>query len=239
MGTHPPESCIFSQLLNICSLLLVGTVYVRYKQIEQYYRDHLSQESPRVLRLNRISLWLGCVASLGVSIVGNFQETEVLTVHVFGAFLALGIGTLYTWVQTAMSFRMQPLVNSLTAARFRLGISVLATAAFLSTAVTAPLSIARFHGRDKTKWGPDDGGYRLHLASTVSEWLLAFTVNLYILTFVRELHHIYLESPKVLFLSHGIHPSTSSEVYHTQEQLEVPHPDVYFISTASENAAVH
>uniref|UniRef100_A0A131YD68 Transmembrane protein n=2 Tax=Rhipicephalus TaxID=426455 RepID=A0A131YD68_RHIAP len=72
-GTYAPESCIFSQLLNICSFLMAATVYVRYKEVEQYYRDHLSQESPRVLRMNTSGLWLGWISSLGVSIVANFQ----------------------------------------------------------------------------------------------------------------------------------------------------------------------
>lgn len=61
------------------------------------------------------------------------QETEVLYVHLCGAFLAVGVGTAYTWVNTIMSFRMQPLVNTLTIARLRLFLSVLATVAFFSS----------------------------------------------------------------------------------------------------------
>ncbi|CAN7998680.1 unnamed protein product [Ixodes hexagonus] len=237
-GTYAPESCVFSQLLNLCAVLMAGTVYVRYKEVEQYYRDHLSQESPKVLRLNRVGLWLGWMASFGVSIVANFQETEVLYVHLCGAFLAVGVGTAYTWVHTRMSFHMQPLVNTLFVARLRLFLSILATAAFISTAVTAPMSFSKFHGKDRTKWKPDDGGYHLHVASTASEWILVFAVDLYLLTFVKELRHICLLSPKVQFLVESVHPSTSNDVYHTQDHLEIAHTPASHLSTSTNDLAV-
>ncbi|XP_077519442.1 DNA damage-regulated autophagy modulator protein 2-like [Amblyomma americanum] len=246
-GTYAPESCIFSQLLNICSFLMAATVYVRYKEVEQYYRDHLSQESPRVLRMNTAGLWLGWVSSLGVSIVANFQETEVLYVHLCGAMLAVGGSTAYTWVNTLMSFRMHPLVNTRLMAWIRLFLSVVATVAFVSTAITAPMSIHRFHGKDRTKWRPEDGGYHLHVASTASEWILVFAVDVYLLTFVKELRQICLISPKVQFLAEGAQLSSSSDVYHTQDHLEIAHapmppslgngaPDVAILTT---RAVVH
>ena len=80
-GTHTPESCIFSQMLNIVSFLVALTMYVRYKQVEQYYRDHLSPESSRILAANVWSLWIGWVSAFGLSIVANFQETSVFRVH--------------------------------------------------------------------------------------------------------------------------------------------------------------
>ncbi|XP_014676392.1 PREDICTED: DNA damage-regulated autophagy modulator protein 2-like [Priapulus caudatus] len=68
-GTEPPESCIFGQLLNISAVLIGLSVYVRYRQTIEYHR-----EGPRaLLRLNKISLVLGVVAALGVSLVANFQ----------------------------------------------------------------------------------------------------------------------------------------------------------------------
>lgn len=237
-GTYAPESCIFSQMLNMCAVLMAATVYVRYKQVEQHYRDYLSQESPRVLWLNRIALWLGWLSSFGVSVVANFQETEVLYVHLCGAFLAVGVGTAYTWVNTIMSFRMQPLVNTLTIARLRLFLSVLATVAFFSTAITAPMSIHRFHGKDRTKWRPEDGGYHLHVASTASEWVLVFAVDLYLLTFIRELRQVCIISPKVQFLVENIHPSTSSDVYHTQDHLEIAHTSASQLGNGAPELAV-
>ena len=49
--------------------------------------------------VNTISLWLGILGALGVSIVGNFQETEVEIIHFGGAALCFGFGAVYLWIQ--------------------------------------------------------------------------------------------------------------------------------------------
>lgn len=68
-------------MLNIVSFLVALTIYVRYKQVEQYYRDHMSPESTKILSRNMIALWLGWISAFGLSIVANFQETNVFRVH--------------------------------------------------------------------------------------------------------------------------------------------------------------
>ncbi|RWS03022.1 DNA damage-regulated autophagy modulator protein 1-like protein [Dinothrombium tinctorium] len=85
-GTKMPESSIFSQMLNIVSFLAVLTLYVRYKQIEQYYRDHLSTESALTLTRNWICFCFGVISCFGLSIVANFQETNVFVVHMTGLY---------------------------------------------------------------------------------------------------------------------------------------------------------
>ena len=84
-----PESCIFFQALNIVSFLVILTVYVRYKQIEQYYRDILYPESARIMKVNWIALCVGSASAFGLSIVANFQETNVFRVHMVGAMMDL------------------------------------------------------------------------------------------------------------------------------------------------------
>ena len=151
-GTHTPESCIFSQSLNIVSFLVVLTVYVRYKQIEQYYRDHLSHDSSRIMSINWIGLWVGCISAFGLSIVANFQETNVFRVHMTGAMMCFGFGVVYAWLQTVMSFKMIPLVNSLKVAHFRLFLSLVMTCTFLTSSVCGPMAFKQFHGADPRKW---------------------------------------------------------------------------------------
>lgn len=48
-------------------------MYVRYKQIEQHYRDHLSSEYTIVLRMNKAALSLGWLGCFGVCVLANFQ----------------------------------------------------------------------------------------------------------------------------------------------------------------------
>lgn len=48
-----------------------------------------------VKKSNKLSISFGCIACLGLSIVANFQETNAMEVHLTGAGMAFGIGSLY------------------------------------------------------------------------------------------------------------------------------------------------
>ncbi|KAA3675741.1 DNA damage-regulated autophagy modulator protein 2 [Paragonimus westermani] len=94
LGTLAPESCVFGQLLNLCSFLGCLCIYCWYgHQIERLE----NMGSPRShFIFARVTLAFGLTAGLGLSVVGNFQETSVLTVHLIGALMTFGFGTLYT-----------------------------------------------------------------------------------------------------------------------------------------------
>lgn len=194
-GTHSPESCIFGQLLNLVAFLIAITVYTRYKQIHIYYGYHLTGDT--IPMLNRISLCLGLVASLGLSIVANFQETNIIVVHLIGALLCFGPGTVYIWVQAALSYLVCPVINKIYMAHGRLFLAIVCTTSFLTSCIAGPISLSQFHGQDKTKWYPGDGGFELHVVSTVAEWILAISFDIFILTFVREFQRITMASPQV------------------------------------------
>lgn len=81
------------------SVTVLITIYVRFRQIAELYRNHSS--SANIVRLNRVGLCLGSLAALGISIVANFQETNVFFVHIAGALVAFGLGTAYLWVQVS------------------------------------------------------------------------------------------------------------------------------------------
>jgi len=205
--------------LNMVSFLVALTMYVRYKQIEQYYRDHLSPESSKILSRNLVSLWLGWIASFGLSIVANFQETNVFRVHMVGAMTAFTFGTLYSWLQTIMSFRMVGVVNGLRVARIRFGLSMVMTCSYMTSMVCGPMAFKQFHGQDPTNWKWDDGGYQLHLTSTVAEWISCLSLDFFIITFVREMHSITLSSPRVTFLIESL--SGPDNVYNDNDQIEI------------------
>ncbi|XP_076334751.1 DNA damage-regulated autophagy modulator protein 2-like isoform X2 [Tachypleus tridentatus] len=223
-GTYVPESCIFGQLLNIVACLIGATVYVRYKHVEHYCQNHLAIESTRVLRLNLVGLFLGLAAAFGTSLVANFQETAVIIVHMIGATMAFGLGMIYAWLQTVMSFYMYPLMNTKTMAGIRLFLSIVNTVCFIILNVATPISLKYFHGKDKTKWYPKDGGFAAHVVSTASEWILTLAFDFYFLTFVRELHDISMTSPKVIFLTEEMGISSSGDIYRCDDNLEVASP---------------
>lgn len=68
-------------------------VYLRYRQVEGW--SNIFNVEAKLTKLNVYSLRLGLIASSGVSIVANFQETNIFSIHLLGAFLAFGLGQLY------------------------------------------------------------------------------------------------------------------------------------------------
>ncbi|KAG3255629.1 hypothetical protein H1C71_038590 [Ictidomys tridecemlineatus] len=115
-GSDPPQSCLFSQLLNAGAAMastvptLLGTpahcpvlpaawiCIVRYHQLRDWGVATCHNQS---------ILWLGLLCALGTSIVGNFQEKHQKPTHLVGAFLAFIMGNLYFWLQLLLSWRMK------------------------------------------------------------------------------------------------------------------------------------
>lgn len=44
-----------------------------------------------------------------------------------------------------------------------------------------------FRGTKMTHWRPEDGGYSWHVVSVFSEWILALTVNAFIVTLAKDI----------------------------------------------------
>ncbi|KAM6957742.1 modulator of macroautophagy TMEM150B [Aplochiton taeniatus] len=98
-GTYNPQSCIFSQICNICSFLAVWIVMIRFQQVRDYGCHGKANVAGSVL---------GLVSSLGISITGNFQQSVVKSVHLLGAFLAFFVGLAYFWVQVWLTYHSEP-----------------------------------------------------------------------------------------------------------------------------------
>ena len=74
------------------------TVYVRYSLVEDYYScGHLRARWERWL--NVAGAVCGVSGAVGISIVGNFQVTNALGMHLLGAMLAFFLGVFYCWIQ--------------------------------------------------------------------------------------------------------------------------------------------
>ncbi|XP_062944505.1 modulator of macroautophagy TMEM150B [Cynocephalus volans] len=99
-GSYPPQSCIFSQLLNVGAAMAAWICIVRYHQL----RDWGVGKWP-----NQLILWTGLLCALGTSVVGNFQVTNQRHVHLTGSFLAFIMGNVYFWLQLLLFWRMKSL----------------------------------------------------------------------------------------------------------------------------------
>lgn len=198
-ATQPPESCVFGQFINVGAILLCVLVYIRYCEVCQYYESYTI--SPKVVRLNKAGVWLGIFACLGLSIVANFQETNVKYVHYFGATLCFGVGTIYFWIQALCSYHMHPVANSILMAHLRVCLAMVCTMFFFVASVAGLMSHLKFNGNNPRKWEPSDKGYELHVASTISEWVVAICFCIYILTFYSEFSEISFSHPQIFLKS--------------------------------------
>ncbi|KAL8601943.1 hypothetical protein ACOMHN_008435 [Nucella lapillus] len=198
-GTIPPESCLFGQLLNIYAILTAWCMYVRYKQVRLYYcyaeDQGLEAGSARyrsVRRkqiINKACLVIGVITALGVSIVGNFQEDNVLVVHLIGAMMAFGGSGLYSWIQSLISYKMAKLPNSRACCRHtRVVLCAIHSICFLILLIATKLSVDKFPlpMKEIKNWKPSQPGYTEHLFATFAEWVMGFISSAYFLTFVGE-----------------------------------------------------
>lgn len=196
-ATYSPESCVFGQLINIGCVLLGIVVYIRYRQIQQLIYHHVELTTSSY-KLNRVALWIGIGSCFGCSIVANFQETNVRIVHFVGAFTCFGFGTVYFWLQAIISYNISPFTGSLRLAHIRIGLAALCTIFFIVVAVTGIISHILFNGEDPRKWYPSDGGWKYHVASSISEWIVSTIFCLYILSFSDEFKLLTFDHPPIV-----------------------------------------
>ncbi len=195
-STHPPESCIFAQLINLGALLIAITVYIRFRQVDEFYRSREIRLS--AVRVNDLALILGWTAAMGISLIANFQETNVFPVHFIGAILAFGVGALYLWTQIHSSLVLLSITHGSKTLWIRILLSVVCSVGFITAIVAESIARSEFHGHDKSKWLPTDGGWTPHVVSTVSEWIVALAFDVFILTFVNEFKQIALSMPNIV-----------------------------------------
>lgn len=120
-------------------LFLVGlTIYARYRQIVHVTEHHEVLKS-LIGALNKKSLYIGFASCYGISIVANFQETNVRPMHYVGAFTAFGMGTLYFCMQSVISLRLEPYIT-LKKALYRSILSIICCIFFVVVAVCGVIS---------------------------------------------------------------------------------------------------
>lgn len=155
-ATYSPESCFFGLFINLGCILLGITIYTRYRQIELVC-SRCPEIKEACERLSHRALWIGFGSCLGISIVANFQETNVRIVHYIGALLCFGLGTVYFWIQAVISYYIQPHCGTLFKAHLRLCLAVLCAIFFVVVAVTGIISHILYQGLNPRKWLPSDG----------------------------------------------------------------------------------
>lgn len=197
-GTMAPESCVFGQLLNMTAAAALACIFIRFKQVRV-----AAEGTPSVSRLNDLGFVLGMLACLGMSLVANFQETNVIIIHMLGAMMCFGIGSVYTILHTWITFRLR---NRGMMTCLRLFLSVSSVFLYIITMVFTSKALKMHKGKDPLKWIDTDEGYLEHQVATSSEWLLAISFLAYFWTYIPDfrwmkvtvdVHHPYQRIPGV------------------------------------------
>ncbi|XDV53759.1 hypothetical protein PO909_022185 [Leuciscus waleckii] len=96
-GNAPPASCVFSQVMNMAAFVGFILGVLRYLQLK-----------PRVQKpwLNIGSLAALSLACFGMTLVGNFQLSNDEELHNIGTSMTFGLGTLFCWVQSFMTLKV-------------------------------------------------------------------------------------------------------------------------------------
>ena len=119
-------------------------------------------------------------------------------VHKIGLYLCFGSGVLWLWCLVYLTLGLHPVHSSRLLLSCRVLACALNSATFVVMLICGEVARASFHGDDPTKWGPGDGGWSFHIVSTVSEWLMALSLDLAILSLVPEFRQLEFEDPRII-----------------------------------------
>uniref|UniRef100_A0A7E4ZV63 Cytochrome b561 domain-containing protein n=1 Tax=Panagrellus redivivus TaxID=6233 RepID=A0A7E4ZV63_PANRE len=226
-GTHPPESCVFGQLLNLSAVFLAISVYLRHRQIVVFYHHNLRMPNGWWRTMSVTLLYIGLFSSFGMSMVANFQETSIPICHLIGAMIAFFGSTVYVWGQIVLSYAMNPHLTPMWMNHFRTFFTSLATGSLVLHMICEhghPFVKAGADGNiptpppvdnDIRRFYPGDPWYVNHIVTTCAEWGLVLSLEVVLLTFAWELRHFYAHLPKVHLRS-----SVASELIHN-ESVEI------------------
>lgn len=193
-GTKPPASCVFGLMLNLAGTFAFVTMFIRHRYFEKY----CASERRLVHVLNDIALFLGFISAFGIFLVANFQESNLIVVHLIGAVLTFALGIMYCWMHSYLSYVTMP-AGFTTKLQFLIRCILTGTSTLALVAVFSGASVAKMKYEDANNgtstaynlhWDSDDPGYDAHLVSTFSEWIMVFSFIFYFSTFYNDFKYL-------------------------------------------------
>ncbi|XP_051524194.1 DNA damage-regulated autophagy modulator protein 2 [Myxocyprinus asiaticus] len=200
-GTEVPERCVFGFMLSVSAFLGLGTMYVRYKQVQAL----ISASESSLQLLNYSALLLGIFSTVGMCVVANFQKTDMISMHLLGAGLTFGPAMLYILVQTGMSYRMQPRFHGRDILWARMAVAMWSLISIITLFISSVLMYDDLSGVDVAKklhWKPEERGFIAHQVSAAAEWSLAFSFIGFFLTYIHDFQKINLRVQPILQSNH-------------------------------------
>ena len=120
--------------------------------------------------------------------------------HKFGLYLCFLSGLVWVWCLVSLTWVLSPLQPGryCCVPLLRTILAATATSTFISTTVFGEVARSQFQGENPRRWRPEDGGWKYHIVSTVSEWLMALSLDLAIMTLAPDFTKLQFEEAKII-----------------------------------------
>ncbi|CAF4015640.1 unnamed protein product [Rotaria sp. Silwood2] len=194
--TNSPESCIYSQIINFTSFILIITIYIRYRQIAELIRNHPTC-GKKCSQLNLTFLTCGMITAFSMSIIANFPHSNVFLVRILATYITFitSVGALYC--EMLLSFWIRPLLYSSRILPFiRMILSIICTFIFIIFIIFQTITIIKYDNQEKL-WTSISPGWKYHFGSSLSTWILTSCLLIYISTLIIDFRRIKIISPKI------------------------------------------
>ncbi|XP_047425965.1 transmembrane protein 150C [Mugil cephalus] len=96
-GNFPPASCIFSEVMTLAAFGGFVIAVLRYLQLRN------RNIKPWLNVTSLVAFSAGC---FGMTLVGNFQIFNMKMIHNVGTQMTFGLGTLFCWMQSYITLRV-------------------------------------------------------------------------------------------------------------------------------------
>ena len=183
-GTETPASCVFGILLHISAVFGIISMYIRHRHFEGN-----SLDDHKIHVINDISMFLGFLSCIGMTIVANFQASKAMIPHVVGAFMIFVLGNVYCWLQSYLAYHTIGGINK--KIKTRIILSTCSALSFVLMFTFGRIAAMKANGKvDVLHWDSNNPGYYAHLVSTFCEWIMVICFLLYFVTFYQEFKNI-------------------------------------------------
>lgn len=185
-GTAVPERGIFTIGMTIAAILFCMNVEMRY----EYVKLNFSQmsltptEKARWMTTNTMTLYLSHIAAFGLFMLASFQFDSMKAPHLLGVFLTFVFGPVCGWLHSAITWKTYKEERK---KEFLITFLCQITMSFISSSLLLIFcgSFGSYNHQKQLQIGPRTDILRgVFLTSTISEWLLALSIVLFLLTFI-------------------------------------------------------
>ncbi|XP_003748231.1 DNA damage-regulated autophagy modulator protein 1 [Galendromus occidentalis] len=190
-GADPPQSGFFSLMISVSCVWSGVTIVIRYSIVRQLLRFNRGE------LINSISLVVGFLSVLGLSLVSAFPLTSANIIHDIGAASMFVLGVTYCFLQSLLSAWMYPWHNGRVIVFYRSSITLIATAAALITAIcqfkAKQLWAASGIDKPDDMRLPGDPAFFWFTAAAIAEWTTVVMFIAYFFSYIREFNKVVIE----------------------------------------------